>query len=256
MRVQRVGIKSSYTLPANVENGIVTGSDAFTLTGNELPNQLVGNSAANLLQGAGGSDILDGGPGDDTASFASSPRAVLINLASQAATDGIDTDTLISIENAIGSNLDDTIVSSNGPNRIDGGGGIDTVSYVAAPRAVLINLAGQVTTDGIVTDTLVSIENATGSPFDDTIVSGDGPNRIDGGPGSDTVSYAAAPRAMLINLPGGAATDGIDTDTLVSIENAVGWRSTIRSSAATDRTGLTGVPATTLCPTSPRRARC
>ena len=105
---------------------------------------------------------------------------------------------------------------------IDGGAGSDTVSYAAASNAMLINLTGQVTTDGIVTDTLSSIENAVGSAFGDIIVSSDAANRIDGRGGSDTVSYDLSARGQLINLAGGAATDGVFTDTLLSIENAIG----------------------------------
>jgi Ca2+-binding RTX toxin-like protein len=213
---------------ASIENAI----------GSRFNDTLFGDNLDNVFSGgASGSDQINGGGGVDTVSYVTSAGAVLINLAGQSAADGIDTDTLSSIENAIGSAFGDTIVSSDASNRIDGDLGSDTVSYVAASRAMLINLGAQSATDGIVTDTLVSIENATGSPFDDTIVSGEGPNRIDGSAGSDTVSYATAARAMLISLPAGAATDGIDTDTLVSIENAVGsaFNDTIVSSDGANR---------------------
>lgn len=62
-----------YTLGANVENLILTGS-ATTGTGNELANVITGNALANILSGglgndtlygAGGSDRLFGGAGDD-----------------------------------------------------------------------------------------------------------------------------------------------------------------------------------------------
>ena len=118
-----------------------------------------------------------------------SQRAVLINLHGQVTADGINTDTLSSIENAIGSGFDDVILSSDGVNRIDGGGGLDTVSYVAAPRAVLINLAAQLSADGIFTDTLVLIENAAGSAFADRIVSGAGANVLEGRDGNDTFVF-------------------------------------------------------------------
>ena len=126
--------------------------------------------------------------------------------------------------------MNDTILSSAGANNLDGGAGSDTVSYAASNLAVLINLAGQITSDGLALDTLSSIENATGSAFADTIVSSDGANSIHGGGGIDTVSYSVASRAMLINLASGGATDGVFTDTLISIENAIG-------SAFADRIG-------------------
>ena len=67
--------------------------------------------------GVEGSDQLLGGVGSDTASYATSARAVLINLADGVTADGLNTDTLSSIENAIGSRFDDTIVSSAGANQ-------------------------------------------------------------------------------------------------------------------------------------------
>ena len=182
----------------------------------------MGGAADDVLDGGRGNDILNGGPGIDAASFATSPRGVLVNLASQAATDGVDSDTLSSIENAIGSAFDDIIVSSDAANKMDAGHGNDTVSYDLSARGQLINLAGGAATDGAFTDTLRSIENAIGSAFDDIIVSSDAANRIDGRGGSDTVSYDLSARGQLINLAGGAATDGVFTDALLSIENAVG----------------------------------
>jgi len=52
--------------------------------------------------------------------------AMLINLASGAATDGVVTDTLISIENAIGSAFADRIVAGSGANVLEGQGGRDS----------------------------------------------------------------------------------------------------------------------------------
>ena len=201
-----------------------------------------GNALDNVLDGgAGGSDQINGADGSDTVSYAFSRRGVLINLASQATADGVDSDTLSSIENAIGSAFDDMIIGDAGPNvldgglegsdRIFGGGDLDTVSYAASPRAVLINLHGQATADGINTDTLSSIENAIGSGFDDVIVSSDAANRIDGRGGSDTVSYDLSARGQLINLAGGARDRRhLSTDTLSSVDRE---RRSARSS--TDR---------------------
>jgi len=55
----------SYTLGANVENGTLTNTVAFNLTGNALANTLIGNGAANVLNGGDGADQLHGGAGAD-----------------------------------------------------------------------------------------------------------------------------------------------------------------------------------------------
>ncbi|HTY79688.1 MAG TPA: calcium-binding protein [Candidatus Bathyarchaeia archaeon] len=56
----------TYSLPANVENLVLTGQSAVNATGNGLGNVLVGNPAANVLDGAAGNDTLKGGLGSDT----------------------------------------------------------------------------------------------------------------------------------------------------------------------------------------------
>ncbi|HEY6093367.1 MAG TPA: VCBS domain-containing protein [Gallionellaceae bacterium] len=55
----------SYTLGANVENLILTRTDAIDGTGNTLSNELTGNAGANRLDGGAGEDTLNGGAGND-----------------------------------------------------------------------------------------------------------------------------------------------------------------------------------------------
>jgi trimeric autotransporter adhesin len=57
---------ATYTLSANVENLVLTGTSGLRGTGNELANVITGNSAGNVLDGAGGADTLIGGAGNDT----------------------------------------------------------------------------------------------------------------------------------------------------------------------------------------------
>jgi len=61
-------IKSSvsFTLGSNIENLVLTGSNAISGTGNTLANVLTGNGAANTLNGSSGDDTLYGKLGSDT----------------------------------------------------------------------------------------------------------------------------------------------------------------------------------------------
>ena len=211
--------------------------------GSSLDDILVGDDGNNVLDGgAGGADLIGGGFGSDTVSYASSMSAVSIDLGAQLTWDGSVNDGLSSIENAIGSAFDDTIVGDNGDNVLDGGAGgadhiagglgIDTVSYAHSATAVSIDLGAQLTWDGSANDGLSSIENAIGSAFDDTIVGDNGDNVLDGGAGGadhiagglgiDTVSYAASATAVSIDLAAQLTFDGSSVDTLSSIENAIG----------------------------------
>lgn len=56
----------TYTLGANVENLVLTGTSALSGTGNALNNQLTGNAGNNVLTGAAGNDTLQGLAGSDT----------------------------------------------------------------------------------------------------------------------------------------------------------------------------------------------
>ena len=73
---------------------------------------------------------------------------------------------------------------------LDGGPGTDTASYALATAGVTVSLAntGPQETFGAGVDTLVSIENLTGSPFADTLGGDNNPNLIIGGGGGDLLS--------------------------------------------------------------------
>ncbi|MEQ1493511.1 MAG: hypothetical protein ABL932_23495, partial [Terricaulis sp.] len=57
---------ASYTLDANVDDMIYTGSGNFTGRGNGLNNVITGGNGADNLDGVGGNDMLIGGNGIDT----------------------------------------------------------------------------------------------------------------------------------------------------------------------------------------------
>jgi Ca2+-binding RTX toxin-like protein len=101
----------TYTLPAEVENGVVTSTGSVNLTGNAGNNVLVGNTGANVLIGGDGDDLLfgrsgndrlEGGNGTDTAVFAgnfrdySFARADGVALTVNSQSEG--SDTLVGIE--------------------------------------------------------------------------------------------------------------------------------------------------------------
>ena len=91
----------------------------------------------------------------------------------------------------VGSNTDDTINGGSkndildgalGDDTLNGGAGIDTASYSHARAGVTVGLGpGVNATGGAGFDTLIGIENLTGSVFADRLVGNDARNQLDGG---------------------------------------------------------------------------
>ena len=250
----------------NLATGVATDGFGATDTlsniervrGTNLADTLTGDANNNQFSGLGGNDTLNGGGGNDEARYdhdasAGGAGAVTVNLATGTATDGFgNTDTLISIKNARGTNLADSITGNGldnffrglgGNDTLNGNGGNDWASYDrdvdnGGAGAVTVNLAAGTATDGFgAADTLISIENVRGGALGD-FITGDGNDNflqglagndtLNGGAGFDDVSYErdsvdGGLAGVTVNLATGAATDGFgNTDTLVSIEGVTG----------------------------------
>jgi len=190
-----------------------------SLYGGDGNDRIWGGAGYDFISGDAGNDIISGGVGIDTASYASAGAAVAVNLGISVAQDtlGGGIDRLTSIENLVGSGFADQLTGNKGANGITGGGGDDTViglegndvlaggdgndlldggvgadtaSYSDSSARVVVKLGivGAQKTGGGGTDTLVSIENAFGSDYDDKIVGSDGANIIWGGAGADSIA--------------------------------------------------------------------
>ncbi len=107
----------------------VIGSDGDDIImGGPEDNHLIGGAGKDFLTGSGGNDTIDGGAGNDTASYAGY-EAVRVDLEVEGPIDtiGAGIDTLISIENLIGSELNDNLAGDIRDNSLLGQGGDDTI---------------------------------------------------------------------------------------------------------------------------------
>ena len=105
--------------------GSNTGGD--TLSGDGLANTLDGRGGNDTLTGGLGNDMLDGGLGNDTASFAGALNDVNVYLQYTGRQTGDGVDTLIGIENLIGSSFNDRLIGDAGDNIFTGGAGNDII---------------------------------------------------------------------------------------------------------------------------------
>src|SRR4029079_2891193 len=123
---------------------------------------------------------------------------------------------------------EDVLEGGDGNDVLDGGTGIDTASYASATQGVSVSLTltSPQDTGGAGIDTLVSIENLTGSAHNDTLTGNAGANALSGGDGNDILSGGAGADALsggagddiLIGGTGADAFDGGDGFDLVSYE--------------------------------------
>ena len=260
---------------ADIE-GVSGGSGGDTLTGSALNNTLSGGDGndtlagmdgADTIQGGAGDDVLvldgdesldnlDGGDGTDTVSGYDSASGVAVDLVF-----GAGVDTLIGIENIVGSNHFDTLAGDDGANvlrgeggsdwltgrggadSLFGGDGIDRVSYTASAVGVTVNLALGTASGGEAEgDILDSIEEVFGSDNggdaltgssganalfgfdgDDLLRGGAGADSLSGSLGVDTATYYDSAAAVTIDLVFGLGAGGdAQGDTLNGIEKVTG----------------------------------
>jgi Ca2+-binding RTX toxin-like protein len=99
----------------------------------------------------------------------------------------VSTDDIL-VEHIVAGGGDDTI-EARGPgiDGIDGGTGNDTVSYSMATSAVVATLWDSAINGYALGDWFTSIENLTGSQFDDTLTGNELNNTLIGGAGNDTL---------------------------------------------------------------------
>jgi Ca2+-binding RTX toxin-like protein len=107
-----------------------------------------GNEADNILEGLAGADFLDGRGGSDTASYRMSGAGVTVDLTlpggvqdTTTAADHSSGDKLVSIENLIGSQHNDTLKGNRDHNRLEGGGGNDTLTGNAGKDIFVVEFA-------------------------------------------------------------------------------------------------------------------
>lgn len=166
----------TYTLGANIENLVLTGTSAINGTGNDLDNYLIGNSANNTLNGGLGNDMLDGGTGTDVLKGNAGDDTYVVDAqdsVSESGNEGIDT-VLAAHSYTLGNNLENLTLTGNAA--INGTG----------------NTLNNVLTGNGAANTL------SGLGGNDTLNGGGGADLLDGGAGNDTYVFGRGDGADVI----------------------------------------------------------
>jgi Ca2+-binding RTX toxin-like protein len=219
---------------------------------------------ADLIDGGGGEDVLDGDAGADIVTFEDAPGPVTVDLTLGTAT-GWGADSLSGIEVIVGSFFDDTLTgdardnafaAGAGDDAIDGREGTDQAAYFDAAGSVVADLRAGVVT-GWGTDTLLDIEDLTGSVSADVLTGDDGPNAIGGGSGPDLLAGAAGDDLLVgakgnDRADGGSGLDTCDAESEVACEaDPAPPRAPHGGWLPSGGTGAWSAPGM-----NPRRARC
>ena len=237
-----------WTLGANFERLVLTGTSGLKGTGNTLANTLTGNAGNNVLDGGAGADTMAGGAGNDT--------YVVDNVGdgvSELAGEGIDT-VLSSLNWTLGANVEkliltgtanrsgtgnalaNTLTGNAGINLLDGGAGADTMAGGLGDDTYIVDDAGDVTIEDAAAgvDTVQSsvtlrlranLEklvltgsaniNGTGNELANVLTGNAGNNLLDGGAGADSMTGGLGDDTYVVDHADDRANEtpggGIDT---------------------------------------------
>ena len=201
-----------------------SGNDSYTIYGNWYGSQNKNWFQAGYL-GQGSS--FRGGAGDDTITGNGYINLILDDASSGvyasiadgiAYGDGVGTDRFTGVNALAGGRYNDTLIGgsgndafspSAGDDSVDGGDGIDTMTYAyeSLTQGVTIDLS--LTTAQLINadagyDTLLNIENVVGAIFADQLKGSDANTKFQGGLGNDTIDGGAGTDT--------AVFDGLSTD--------------------------------------------
>ena len=249
------------SVSVNLITGTATGADGSdtltnfeNLVGSAFNDTLVGSNTSNVLEGGGGIDTIAAFAGDDTLSGGSGSDSLYGMQGNDTLSGGDGND------NLRGGTGDDIIDGGTGFNIA--GYFATLTDTVTGGVTVDLNIQGVAQNTGQGNDTLVNIQGLVGTQFadiligddntnlfivagegagapggadqvfgnggDDLLIVGSGNVLLDGGTGSDTVSFNAAGGTLLngvtvsLALQGAAQTTGSGSMTLVGIEHLSG----------------------------------
>jgi Ca2+-binding RTX toxin-like protein len=253
----------------NIEN--LTGSDfADSLTGDQNANRLSGGAGNDTLAGGSSADQLSGGDGVDTASYADAVTSIIASLANPSINTGDAAgDTYVSVENLTGSAFKDALNGDNSANTIigdagddtikgyggddklfggdgndtllggigadylSGGTGLDTASYANATEGVYASVRNPWENQGgALGDTYNSIENLTGSNFDDILDGNSSSNVLIGGKGNDSLGTGFSGRDELYGGDGDDILFTVNDDYLRGVFDGGAGVDTLKSEYA------------------------
>ena len=248
-------------------NRVKGGAGADTIIARDGDDTIVGDGGDDILLGGLGADRIDGGTGIDRAAYWQASAALRIDLLVASTNTGEAAgDIYTEIEDLHASNFDDEVLGNNGANRLwgidgmdtifgrggadslyggngddillggtdadrlDGGAGIDRAAYWTANAAITADLQSpQINTGDAAGDTFISIENLSGTDFNDNLRGNASDNIIWGSDGRDVIYGRDGDDTLNGQEGGDTFIGGLGADRLVGgvgIDRAAYWNAT------------------------------
>ncbi|MFM7786119.1 MAG: calcium-binding protein, partial [Gammaproteobacteria bacterium] len=232
-----------------------------TVTGNAQANILRGNQYRDVLNGAAGndrlfgngeSDTLDGGAGADTMAGGDAADTYFVDDAGDRVIESSGSSSYYQVSgpdlvnttidftlpsnvenlkllgttnlNGTGNALDNLVIANNGNNAINGGDGVDTLSYegTTAALTVALNTTSAQVTGGSGSDTVRNVENLIGGTGKDDLKGNPDANRLDGSGGADTLTGFAGNDTYVVDNSGDSVVEGAGNGTDL-VESSIDW---------------------------------
>jgi Ca2+-binding RTX toxin-like protein len=219
----------TWTLAANLENLILTGTANINGIGNASDNLLRGNSGANMLSGGDGNDLFDGGAGNDTIEGGAGANIAIYTGSRSQYSVVLDASGLTIYDNRDGSPDGVDVLRNVGVLRfndqdvsvdsgligvlLEGTHGDDPALIGTSSNDTLRGLAGNDVLSGLAGNDLLE-----GGDGNDTLQGGSGDDTINGGTGLNLAIFSGNRADYSISSNGGTLTS---TTTVVDLQNAI-----------------------------------
>ncbi|WP_445322692.1 hypothetical protein [Pseudoduganella rhizocola] len=187
----------SYTLAANVEHMLYTGTANFAGTGNLLANEITGGSGNDSLSGLAGDDTLQGNGGADTLLGGEGNDQLYLGTGSGVADGGAGTDTLF-----LNAALADFVRSRTGDTELR------LTHSVSGKTITLRGVESVAFSDG--SRSLVQLVGNVPSDFADMLTGTGGSDTIDGMAGNDTLTGGAGNDVYIIDAAGDRVVEALN----------------------------------------------
>jgi trimeric autotransporter adhesin len=231
--IDEVRSSVTYTIAAEIDNLVLTGTSAISGNGNALANNLTGTTGANTLDGKAGADTMSGLSGNDV--YVVDDAGDVVVESAGAGTDLVQASVSYTLSanvenltltgtaaiNATGNELVNSLTGNSGDNILHGGAGSDSMSGGTGNDTYIVDSTLDVVTEGTsagtdlvqssATFTLGSnVENLTltgianvdaiGNTLANVLIGNSGNNLLNGGTGSDTLTGGAGDDTYVMDV--------------------------------------------------------